>query len=775
MPSLPSLSKVSSLLRSRSRLRPRSAPAAPTQPPLFKPPAEPKGAVRHRLPYIAGLDGIRAVAVAVVVLYHLGISWMPGGFLGVEVFFVVSGYLICALLLGEMERTSTISLKGFWLRRARRLLPALAALLVATAVFVALAFTDELDELWDQLLAAALYFTNWLLIFQDQSYFAAFGRPEVLQHLWSLAIEEQFYLLWPLLFWGGMRLLGRTGFAVLVAAGVAASTAWMWWLFEPLEDPSRIYYGTDSRAGGLLLGALLALVWRPWLWRSVADGDGDSGPDGDAAPPTLRRLRLAANIAGPLALAGIIWWCAWLSVLDEQLFKGGFLWLSATTAVLIAAIAVPGTWFGRAMDNPVMRWLGVRSYAIYLWHWPVFVFTRPNFDVTISGWQLHALRMVATLVLSDLSYRLVEHPIRTRQIRAKFNSWLAEVRHSWRSYITPLGTVASLMLVAALIVVPQTSHTTPELDGDNFILELPAGDVAVSLQAPVRDSNPAAPADPGETDRPADPSAPSNPNGPNASQPDDSFGLPQLPGDNPIGGDNPNGAGTNGGGNPNSAGANGGDNPNGAGANADLPEAIFEATLPGAAPGQSNPGLSNPGQSNPGLPDPTQFAPPPGQWGDTQPQITAFGDSVMLGSRAYLLRQFGDQIIVDAEVSRQFLNLPKLIQQYRQDPQNPSLGEIVLIHLGTNGYLNAKVFDDTMEQLSDIERVLFVNVRVPRVWESEVNKQLADGVLRWDNAHLVDWYGYSQGQEQDWFNTRDGVHMVPAGAEAYAHLIQASL
>lgn len=236
---------------------------------------------------------------------------------------------------------------------------------------------------------------------------------------------------------------------------------------------------------------------------------------------------------------------------------------------------------------------------------------------------------------------------------------------------------------------------------------------------------------------------------PSAPQSGDTFGLPQLPGDDP-----------------NSTDAS-------PGASADLPNAIFEATLPGTSqPGTSQPGTS-PTDSN--LPDPARFAPPPGQWGNTQPQITAFGDSVMLGSRAYLLRQFGDQIVVDAEVSRQFLNLPKLLQQYRQDPLNPPLGEIVLIHLGTNGYLNARVFDDTMEQLSDIARVLFVNVRVPRVWESEVNQQLADGVLRWDNAHLVDWYGYSEDMEQDWFNTRDGVHMVPDGAQAYARLIQASL
>jgi len=147
----------------------------------------------------------------------------------------------------------------------------------------------------------------------------------------------------------------------------------------------------------------------------------------------------------------------------------------------------------------------------------------------------------------------------------------------------------------------------------------------------------------------------------------------------------------------------------------------------------------------------------------------------MLGASAFLRREFADQIIVDAEVSRQFLNLPEIIRQYRQNPLNPPLGEIVIIHLGTNGNLNSKVFDKTMEQLSDIDRVLFVNVRVPKAWESEVNKQLAAGVERWENAFLVDWHGYSDGNQEEWLNTRDGVHMVPEGARAYTRLLRVSL
>jgi len=768
---------------SRARLS-HPAEATQTQGQLFRPTPS-QASPRHRLPYIAGLDGIRAIAVAVVVLYHLGISWMPGGFLGVEVFFVVSGYLITALLLGEWEKTSTISLKRFWLRRARRLLPALAAVLAAVTIFVTVAFRDELDELWSQLAAAATYVTNWLLIFQDQSYFASFGRPEVLQHLWSLAVEEQFYLLWPLLFFAGMRLFKRTGFTIVVAIGIVASTAWMWLLFEPLQDPSRIYYGTDTRASGLLLGALLALLWRPWLFAGN-DGAAETGAEtATTAASTSKKLRLAANIAGPLALAGVVWWCVYLTELDEGLYKGGFLWLAATTALLIAAIAVPNTWFGKVMDNPVMRWVGVRSYAIYLWHWPVFVFTRPRFDVTIDGWPLHVIRVGASLLLADLSYRLVENPIRTRQLRPTFKRWVGELRQSWRGYLTPLGAVTSVTLVVAVIIVPQVSHTTPALTGNYFILELddtpeavvqplggaqgasggnpPANEPTPTDLPPANrlpadppprnpgsNSNPATPANPNQTDNappdtdgtqvnPPNP-LPESPNAtatstPNEQQPPTTFGLPILPSER-------------------------------------TPPATTAPNRPVPVPVRPAPAPASGADADD---DPTQFAPPPGNWGDTQPQITAFGDSVMLGARAFLVREFGEQITVDAVVSRQFLQLPKVIQQYRENPQNPPLGDVVLIHLGSNGYLNSKVFNQTMEQLSDIPRVLFVNVRVPRVWESEVNKQLAAGVERWENAYLVDWHGYSEGKEQEWLNSRDGVHMVPEGARAYTRLVGASL
>ena len=767
------------------RSRPSSNRA--TQPPS-------RAAQHTSLPRIAGLDGIRAVAVAVVVLYHLDFSWMPGGFLGVEVFFVVSGYLITSLLLKEYEGSladggqsksgqskhgksknskGTISLRRFWARRARRLLPALAMLLLGVMAFVAASFTEEFSDLWDQVVAAALYVTNWLLIFQDQSYFETFGRPEVLQHLWSLAIEEQFYLLWPVVFLGGMRWLRHRWFAVVIAIGVLTSTAAMWLLYEPLEDPSRIYYGTDTRAAGLLLGALVAFVWRPQIVEgrtrfsakrsSQATLPGfEAVPDGGRPP---RWLIWVANIVGPAALAGIVGWCLYLGEFDDRLYQGGFLLLSATTALLIMAIVVPGTWFGRAMDCAPLRWLGVRSYAIYLWHWPVLVFTRPRFDVTLDGWQLHLVRIGATLVLSDLSYRFIENPIRTRQFTANLRHWAKNTRKTFRGYLLPLGAAAALALTVAVIIIPQVPRLNDQPVSEAFILTVSESDrqILVGSSSPVAENSTIA-----ETIT-FTPTSVTTPEIPQTSPPSPSSSSPS----------------------PSSSSSSPSPPPASSTASPTPPASEISApstspppttSPPSTTPSTTSPPPTTPTTSTPpptppttptaaqedavfratlpsGLPDPRPFAPPPSNWGDTEPTITAFGDN----------------ITIDAEVSRQFSKLPETIANYKSTPDNPPLGDVVIIHLGTNGFLNSRVFDETMEQLETAQRVLFVNVRVPRQWEDEVNRQLARGVERWDKAFLVDWHGYSAGQEDDWITPNDGVHMVREGALAYTQLLQASI
>src|SRR5215217_6687399 len=218
-----------------------------------------------RLPYVPGLDGLRALAVIAVLLYHAGLPWIPGGFLGVEVFFVISGYLITALLLTEWRRLGRVDLKAFWLGRARRLLPALYLVLVVTLAYAVVFLPGEVAGLRGDVLAALGYVTNWYLVLGQESYFEAIGRPSLLKHLWSLAVEEQFYLIWPLVLAFGLSMGAtrwrRRRILILALAGAVTSALLMALLYRPEVDPSRIYFGTDTRATGLLVGAALAFVW----------------------------------------------------------------------------------------------------------------------------------------------------------------------------------------------------------------------------------------------------------------------------------------------------------------------------------------------------------------------------------------------------------------------------------------------------------------------------------------------------------------------------------
>ncbi len=364
---------------------------------------------RHaaRLPYLPGLDGLRALAVIGVLLYHadLGIS---GGFLGVESFFVLSGFLITALLLAEWREHGRIELRAFWLRRARRLLPALFLVLAGTLALATMLLPGEAAELHDDVLAALLYVTNWQLIFSGQSYFDPALRPSLFQHLWSLAIEEQFYLLWPLLFAAGMRFLRASGLRLATLGVAVGSIALMAALYEPGADPSRLYYGTDTRAGGLLLGAALAMFWTP-------------GPAPARPRPGAGRL---LDGIGALALAGLIGGYLWIYEAHPLLYRGGFALVAIVTAALIVVATHP-----RARLVPValgwapLRWIGVRSYGIYLWHWPVFMVTRPYLDVPLDGWPLLALRLVAVLGLAALSYHFIELPVRR-----------GALERAWRAY-----------------------------------------------------------------------------------------------------------------------------------------------------------------------------------------------------------------------------------------------------------------------------------------------------------------------------------------------------
>jgi peptidoglycan/LPS O-acetylase OafA/YrhL len=393
--------------------------------------------------YLPGLDGLRALAVTAVVAYHLGYGWAQGGLLGVGVFFTLSGYLITDILVGQFAAKGRMKLKDFWMRRARRLLPALFVMLAVVTVWVngfARAFVPGYRG---DVIASALYVNNWWYIGQHNSYYAQFAAPQPLDHLWSLAVEEQFYLVWPwvvlLMVWvagravkrrrarggtlaGGVG-LGAAGFASPAAAAggsgylsqrarwtmagialvlAAASGIEMLLLYHPGYDPTRVYEGTDTRAFGLLIGAAVAMVW-------PTRRGGRTGPGG--ARPRLD----VAGIIGVAVIVALVWRT---NEYSPFMFRGGMAALSVATAVVVAAVATPGGLVGVALGWRPLRWIGVRSYGIYLWHYPIIVLTTPSGSVGNPVSVVRAVAVVAaTIVIAALSWKFIEEPIRRGRLR----------------------------------------------------------------------------------------------------------------------------------------------------------------------------------------------------------------------------------------------------------------------------------------------------------------------------------------------------------------------
>src|SRR5215216_3066952 len=415
-----------------------------------------------RLPYSPGLDGLRALAVIAVLLYHADLAFIPGGFLGVEVFFVISGYLITALLLAEWQRRGRIDLKNFWIRRARRLLPALYVLLIVCLAYAVVFLPGEVAGLRGDVVAAVGYVTNWYLILGHESYFEAVGRPSLLKHLWSLAVEEQFYLIWPPVLAFGLA-IGATRLRyrrvlILALGGATAAAVAMALLYQPGVDPSRIYYGTDTRVSGLLIGATLAFLWMP---RPSPEETNFHRNFGSGRFRRRWSWILLLDVVGIAALGALIWFCLHLGEFQPFLYRGGLVAVALATAALIAAIAHPQARVGsRLLAWRPLRWIGERSYGIYLWHWPVFMVTRPDLDVPFDGVPLLALRLGATVVLADLSYRFVETPIRRgalgrawKKLREAEGPRRWQLRLQWAGALVPI--LASLALLGIAVAQAQ--------------------------------------------------------------------------------------------------------------------------------------------------------------------------------------------------------------------------------------------------------------------------------------------------------------------------------
>jgi peptidoglycan/LPS O-acetylase OafA/YrhL len=413
--------------------------------------------------HLPALNGLRGLAVIGVVAYHLQLGWASGGYLGVDLFFVLSGFLISTLLLEEWAGTGRVALAAFWGRRARRLLPALFLVVAVIALFVmaeaafggpgANALID-LPGLRGDAISTLLYVNNWHSIFVHQSYFAQFSAPSPLQHTWSLAIEEQFYLVWPLLLLlllrVGRRMWRGAGMALTVTLGVASALL-MAALYHPGGDPTRVYFGTDTRLFDLMAGAAIAF-----------------GAAARRQPRQRTRRRL--HVAGPLAavVLAVFWMRAGTpaGLPTRFMFEGGFLLCAALAAVVVAdaRLVEPGL-FGRTLAWGPLHFIGTISYGIYLWHWPVIVYLN-GARTGLSGWQLDVTRIVVTLALSMASFYVVERPVRRAHLRGSLRFWGAPLAGLLSAVLIVVATVPAIadpgQVVGTTRLVPvSAAPTTP--------------------------------------------------------------------------------------------------------------------------------------------------------------------------------------------------------------------------------------------------------------------------------------------------------------------------
>jgi peptidoglycan/LPS O-acetylase OafA/YrhL len=652
--------------------------------------------------YLPGLDGLRALAVLAVLVYHASPGWLPGGFLGVEVFFTISGFIITRGLMQEWSRNGRISLRGFWLRRARRLLPALFLLLLGVMTYALLFETSTVAALRADVLAALAYVTNWHLVLGGQSYFDSFEKPSMLRHLWSLAVEEQFYVFWPMLLAFALPILKKNMTLLLVVVAAVASAVAMALLYEPGRDASRVYFATDTRASGLLLGAALAMA---------------------LAGRTVSARRLL-TVLGALGLAGLV---ALVVVLDEGamlLYRGGFLATGLLTAAVILAVTRPGRLTSLLGIAP-LRWLGVRSYGIYLWHWPILLLTWPSqVDAVIVLGQV-----AAAVGIAALSYKLVEQPIREGAL-ARLGQGLRRGPVRFRGTALAGGAVA-VALVAGLVVAAALARA-PERP-DYFSLEsvrirnngsvstqdagvAPAGSVWARVHTGFAQL----------TSVPL-PCPPMFACGADASLlvSVDFNQSTMAPAGDAVLADLPTGVD---------------------------PEPEPAPSEPPAAPRRAAASAPAPMPAARVVPAET-------------PLVTAIGDSVMMGAAARLAGSIPN-IDLDSQVGRQSAAAIALLRERQSTGQ---LGQIVLVHIGNNGTLTHKQFDEIMSILGSERRVIFLNLQVARSWQDGNNAVLAAGVQRYANARLIDWHSITAGHPE--LFAADQIHLSGAGAELYTRLV----
>jgi peptidoglycan/LPS O-acetylase OafA/YrhL len=693
-----------------------------------------------RVPYLPGLDGMRALAVVAVMVYHANPDWLPGGFLGVEVFFVISGYLITLLLISERERTYRISLRTFWLRRARRLLPALFTMMAIVVTWTALFQPRALGQLRGDVIAGLFYVSNYYQIWVGQGYTAA-GDFAPLRHLWSLAVEEQFYVFWPIVM---IVLLGRSGtrrvadvsrwlfggavvLTLIVAAlfyggpigDPAVTPDAYWWIGDrPIGKIDTLYLGTLSRLAGIMLGAAFAMVWRP---AAIIRGP----------------LRTKGRWFDVVAVAALVL-LGWMSVTqylatpsgaNPFIFRGGLFVCSLATLAVVAAITHRGAMANRWLGSGVLVWIGLRSYGLYLYHWPIYQMIRG-----VAGNKLDLgeflVAVVLTVVVAQASYRFVETPIRT----GRFAQWRSEVRAgSARRPKMVLRGGAALLTVAVFglgVVVMRAPLEQNEIAqalqaGEQFTTNL------LDAEVPVRSTT---------TSTTTTTTAPTRV----AREPLTDRGVV-----GPVTGEAPTD-----------------------------PSGSVLGTI--APPVTVPPSTVAPTTVPPTTAPPTTAPPPPPQLGvistpeavvalpitptPTGFPLVALGDSVMLGA-AEELQARGFQ--VDALVSRQMRDFVPTMAALRD---NGTFGSVVVVHLGTNGAFNQETLEQMLATVADVPVVILVTGKADRGWIAGNNARIRAVPSTRPNVTVLDWEVLAATCPGRCFYD-DGIHLTQSGQDYFAGLI----
>ena len=398
-----------------------------------------KKSTRH----ISSIDGLRAIAVAAVVLYHLGISWIPGGFLGVDLFFVISGYVITRLILDSINQSSALDLRAFYAARIRRIYPGFLFMVISTIIFIGVWAPEAIKRFLSDLPYALSGTINWALVARNQDYFETIGRPPLLQHTWSLAVELQFYLIWPIILltvlkYFGKKNIARIALIIAIISGTALFLVSLQLDQSNSAKVSHIYFGTDTHSLGLFLGSALAVSWIPQ----------------NLSANITRRAQDVIDGIGVVGLLGLISIFLFIDESNASLYQIAFPLAGIFGCLVIISLVHPASRFAPIISTAPFRWIGQRSYGIYIWHWVIFQVTRPSVDLSGETWALYLARVLLVLALADISLRWVEIPFRQGQVQTWFRGMkYRSSKERVRQQVTVLVSIIAVLAVTSSISV----------------------------------------------------------------------------------------------------------------------------------------------------------------------------------------------------------------------------------------------------------------------------------------------------------------------------------